>query len=140
MEPRIVDAKGGIYVPYTGTWLEIIKETGTKHIVARLEPHDSGLCADTRDRFTSDLPNLTLASPSVNRHQKVAKDAPEWLPELNHCWYVDCIFQVRREYGLTIRGDEADAMHRVPDDCESTEMAVLGSWSIGSNGNPYTGH
>ena len=55
----------------------------------------------------------------------MAKDAPEWLPELNHCWYIDCIFQVRREYGLTIRGDEADAMHRVPDDCESTEMAVL---------------
>ena len=49
-----------------------------EHIVARSEAHDSGLCATdaaTRRRFASDLLNLTLASPSVNRSQKSGKDA-----------------------------------------------------------------
>ena len=105
VEPRIVEAQGGIYGPYTGTWFESIKETDIEHIVARSEAHDSGLCAAdaaTQSEFASDLLNLTLASPSVNRHQKSDNDLAEWLPELNQCWYVDRTLQVRREYGLTI--------------------------------------
>ena len=127
VEPRIVDAQGGIYGPYTGTWFESIRETDIEHIVARSEAHDSGLCAASltiRSDFASDLLNLTLATPSVNRHQKVDKDASEWLPDLNQCWYVDRTIQVRREYGLTIDGAEADAIERVLAGCESTEMLV----------------
>ena len=45
VEPRIVEAQGGIYGPYTGTWFENIRETDIEHIVARSEAHDSGLCA-----------------------------------------------------------------------------------------------
>ena len=45
VEPKIVDAQGGTYGPYTGTWFESIKETDIEHIVARSEAHDSGLCA-----------------------------------------------------------------------------------------------
>ena len=69
--------------------------------------------------------NLTLASPSVNRHQKVDKDAAAWLPELNRCWYVDRTVQVRREYGLSIDRAEAEAIDSVLAECESTEMIVL---------------
>ena len=128
VEPKIVEAQGGIYGPYTGTWFETIKDTDIEHIVARSEAHDSGLCAadpDTWDRFASDLINLTLASPGVNRHQKSAKDAAEWLPDLNECWYVDRVVQVRQEYGLTIDRAEAEAIGRVLAGCESTEMVVL---------------
>ena len=110
VEPKIVDAQGGIYGPYTGTWFNSIKETDIEHIVARSEAHDSGLCAAspaTKAQFASDLLNLTLASPSVNRHQKVANDASEWLPDLNECWYVARTIQVRQAYGLTI--DQAEA-------------------------------
>ena len=85
VEPRIVEDLSGVYGPYTGTWFETIRETYIEHIIARSEAHDSGLCAAdpaTRAKFASDLPNLTLASPSVNRHQKVDKDAAEWLPVL----------------------------------------------------------
>lgn len=80
VEPRIVEAQGGIYGPYTGTWFDSIRETDIEHIVARSEAHDSGLCSadpNTKDEFASDLLNLTLASPSVNRHQKSDKDAAE---------------------------------------------------------------
>ena len=128
VEPKIVDAQGGIYGPYTGTWFNSIKETDIEHVVARSEAHDSGLCAaspETRDEFASDLLNLTLASPSVNRHQKVANDAAEWLPDLNECWYVDRIIRVRREYDLTIDRAEADAIDTVLSSCESTEMVIL---------------
>ena len=128
VEPRIVEELGGVYGPYTGTWFGSIRETDIEHIVARSEAHDSGLCAATpatRGRFASDLLNLTLASPSVNRHQKVAKDAAEWLPDLNRCWYVDRTVRVRREYGLTIDEAEADRIDQVLAGCESTEMMVL---------------
>ena len=128
VEPRIVTAQGGIYGPYTGTWFESIKETDIEHIVARSEAHDSGLCAAgpaTWSEFASDLLNLTLASPSVNRHQKSDNDAAEWLPELNQCWYVHRTVQVRREYGLTIDRAEAQAIDRVLAGCQSTDMVVL---------------
>ena len=128
VEPRIVEAQGGIYGPYTGTWFGSIKETDIEHIVARSEAHDSGLCAAdpaTWSEFASDLLNLTLASPSVNRHQKSDNDIAEWLPDLNQCWYVDRTVQVRREYGLTIDRAEADAVDWILAECESTEMVVL---------------
>ena len=128
VEPRIVEAQGGIYGPYTGTWFETIKETDIEHIVARSEAHDSGLCAAgpaTWSEFASDLLNLTLASPSVNRHQKSDNDVAEWLPDLNQCWYVDRTLQVRRQYGLTIDPAEADAVDRILAGCQSTDMVVL---------------
>ena len=128
VEPRIVEELGGVYGPYTGTWFESIRETDIEHIIARSEAHDSGLCAAnpaTRSEFASDLLNLTLASPSVNRHQKVAKDVAEWLPDLNQCWFVDRTVQVRLEYGLTIDEAEADAVDMVLSRCESIEMVVL---------------
>ena len=128
VEPKIVEKLGGVYGPYTGRWFESIRETDIEHIVARSEAHDSGLCAAdsaTRSEFASDLLNLTLASPSVNRHQKVDKDVAEWLPELNRCWYVERVVQVRREYGLTIDRAEADAIDGILADCESTSLVVL---------------
>ena len=130
VEQEIVEAMGGrIYGPYTGTCFSSTQETDIEHIVARSEAHDSGLCsadAETKRNFASDLLNLTLASPSVNRHQKSAKDAGDWLPELNHCWYADRIVKVRLKYGLTIDQREADALERVLPGCESTAMVYTG--------------
>ena len=83
VEDRIVEALGGIYGPYTGRWFESTSETDIEHMVARSEAHDSGMCnmSDARKKeFSKDLLNLTLASPSVNRQQKSAKDAADWLP------------------------------------------------------------
>ena len=141
VEPRIVQDLGGVYGPYTGTWFKSIKETDIEHIVARAEAHDSGLCAAdhaTRSEFASDLVNLTLASPSVNRHQKVDKDVAEWLPDLNQCWFVGRTVQVRLEYGLTIDQAEADAVDMVLSRCESIEMVVLAPAVSGTPTAPPT--
>ena len=90
------------YGPCTGTWFESTSQTDIEHIIARSEAHDSGLCAAgaaTKRQFASDLLNLTLASPSVNRSQKSGKDAAEWLPDLNQCWFASRVVEVRQRYG-----------------------------------------
>ena len=118
---------GIIYGPYTGTWFDSTSETDIEHIVARSEAHDSGLCAAdraTRRQFASDLINLTLASPPVNRSQKSGKDAAEWLPELNHCWFAARVVEVRQQYSLTIDDRERDALESILAGCASTEMTV----------------
>ena len=120
---------GGItYGPYTGTWFDSTSETDIEHIVARSEAHDSGLCAVDAARkrlFASDLLNLTLASPAVNRSQKSGKDAAEWLPDLNQCWFASRVVEVRLRYGLTIDRSERDVLKGVLSGCTSTEMVVL---------------
>ena len=80
VESRIVAGIGRIYGPYTGTCFGSTGETDIEHMVATSEAHDSGLCASSasvKRAFASDLANLTLASPSVNRHQKSGKDVAE---------------------------------------------------------------
>ena len=128
VEDRIIDELGGIYGPYTGRWFATKSETDIEHMVARSEAHDSGLCAaddQTRSRFASDLLNLTLAEPNVNRYQKVDKDAAEWLPEQNRCWFAARVIAVRQKYELTIDQREADALDRVLAACSSTALITV---------------
>ena len=143
VEERIIAGMGGIiYGPYTGTYFSNRGETDIEHIVARSEAHDSGLCAAdaaTRRRFSGDLLGLTLASPSVNRHQKIAYDAAEWLPDLNQCWYADRIVRVRQKYGLTIDQREADALDAVIAGCSSFEMVVVSAPAADPTPTPGTG-
>lgn len=125
VEDRIIADHGGVYSPYTGRWFSTKRETDIEHMVARSEAHDSGLCAAdlaTRRRFAGDLLNLTLASPSVNRHQKIARDAADWMPERNRCWFAARVVAVRQRYRLTIDRREAEALERVLSACESSEM------------------
>ena len=119
---------GIVYGPYSGTHFLSTGETDIEHIVARSEAHDSGLCAADnakRRQFASDLLNLTLASPGVNRHQKSGSDVAEWIPDLNRCWFVDRVVQVRKKYGLTIDQGEVDTIEAVLSGCTSTEMVIL---------------
>ena len=131
VEASIVENMGGItYGPYTGRHFADTGETDIEHIVARSEAHDSGLCAAdkaTRRQFASDLLNLTLAHPDVNRQQKSDKDAAEWLPSQNRCWFADRIVQVRLKYSLTINRAEADTLDSVLSGCASVEMEITSS-------------
>ena len=61
----------------------------------------------TKRRFSRDLLNLTLASPSVNRYQKGA-------------------VAVRQAYQLMIDRREADAIDRILNGCPSTGPASRG--------------
>ena len=141
VEQRIVEQLNGlVYGPYTGTHFEDTGQTDIEHIVARSEAHDSGLCAadaETKKQFASDLLNLTLASPEVNRQQKSARDAAEWLPDLNQCWFANRVVQVRQEYRLTIDETEAAALETVLSGCSSVDIVIIDSSTSPSTATPY---
>ena len=137
LEGEIVLSMGGIiYSPYTGEHFYSTVDTDIEHIVARSEAHDSGLCAadaETRRTFASDMLNLTLAGPGVNRILKGDRDAGEWLPTHNQCWFADHVQAVKTKYGLTVDQVEADALERVLSNCapDGSRMIVLEKSSQG---------
>ena len=138
VEAEIVAAMGGrIYGPYTGRYFLSTRRTDIEHIVAASEAHDSGLCAadrSVRSRFASDLLNLTLATPEVNRCSgagKCAHDAADWLPAMNKCWFAARVIAVKFKYSLTVDRDEAIALQRVLSDCTSIDIVFT---DHGANG------
>ena len=144
VEARIIDGMGGrVYGPYTGRHFASRSETDISHIVAFSEAHDSGLCAadaGTRRRFASDLLNLTLAGPEVNRHDKWAHDADEWLPPMNRCWFAVRVVAVKHKYRLTVDAREARALEGVLSRCASTAMVVTdGREAVPSSKEPAAG-
>lgn len=126
VELDIIRQMGGrIYGPYSGTTFSDRGDTDIEHMVAASEAHDSGLCAASegmRKAFARDLLNLTLAAPSLNRHQKSGKDFAEWRPPLNACWFADRTIKVRAKYNLTIDSREKAALQRTLESCPSVEM------------------
>ena len=129
VEAQIVAAMGGrIYGPYTGRTFVRTGHTDIEHMVATSEAHDSGLCAAdaaTRSTFARDLLNLTLAAPEVNRcgkRGKCGKDAGEWLPARNDCWFAARVILVKRRYGLSVDRREAQALEQVLSNCSSTDL------------------
>ena len=121
IEAQIAERFGGMVSPYDGTRFASLSDSDIEHIIAVSEAHDSGLCAASaavRRRFASDLDNLTLATPELNRYQKRDHDAAEWLPEHNRCWFAATIVAVRREYDLTIDRREAVALDAVLKGCD----------------------
>ncbi len=127
VEPKIVESIGKMYSPYTGTCFTSLRQSDIEHIVARSEAHDSGLCSadrNLRKRFSSDLLNLTLASPELNRSQKSAKDAADWIPGMNQCWFAARVVAVKRKYKLTVDRREAAALERILSNCSSTNLIV----------------
>ena len=128
VERDIVRELGAVYGPYTGRCFASTTQTDIEHIVAASEGHDSGLCAadaETRRRFARDLRNLTLASPRVNRHEKSGKDAAEWVPVRNRCWFAARVVAVKRAYGLTVDRREAAALETILSSCGSTDLEPI---------------
>ena len=126
-----------IYGPYTGRTYNDRNQVVIEHIVASSEAHDSGLCNASkfvRKLFASDLLNLTSASPSVNR-SKWPRDAADWLPEMNECWFADTVVNVRNKYGLTIDRREADALENVLSSCLSVDMVFVSGQEKEGNSN-----
>ena len=126
VELEIIRSMGGkIYAPYTGRYFNFRTQTDIEHMIAISEAHDSGFCARNnkeKRQLASDLDNLTLASPEINRDHKRHFDAAEWLPQYNKCWFVHRIIHVRLKYDLTIDRKEADAIDRIMENCESFQL------------------
>lgn len=116
---------GGFYSPYDDIWYDEATDVDIDHMVARKEAHESGLCQATpevRYEFANDLLNLTLSTPSVNRNEKSDKDAADWLPQYNKCWYVFTVIQVKKKYQMSVDSAERDAMQEVLESCTADEV------------------
>jgi hypothetical protein len=129
VEDQVVESMGGrVYGPYTGTTFESDTMTDIEHIVAASEGHDSGLCSASdliRKQFSTDLLNLTLAAPNVNRcgtGGKCGLDAGEWMPEKNQCWFTNRVVEIKTKYGLSVNKDEASDLEAVLSRCTSFDM------------------
>jgi len=127
IESAIIRIQGGMYSPYDLTCFSSSHQSDVEHIVAIAEAHRSGMCARgklERKQFTSDLLNLTLATSELNREHKVAKDAAEWLPPENQCWYAGRIVAVKKKYELSVDKAERRALQSVLKRCRSTSMDI----------------
>ena len=120
IEQDIIDRQGGLFSPYDSTMFNDPSESDIEHIVAVSEAHDSGMCsrsAEEKKIFSTDLDNLTLATPRLNRFEKIGYDAAEWLPPLNQCWYVWTIAHVKSKHDLTVDRAEYNVLHQIVLDC-----------------------
>ena len=87
--------------------------TDIEHIVALAEAHDSRIADDRRRDIASDLANLTIADPAVNRSEKSDRDAGEWMPARHGAWFAARIIQVKLDYGLSVDPAERAALERL---------------------------
>ncbi|WP_420616080.1 Ig-like domain-containing protein [Candidatus Palauibacter sp.] len=135
LEDAVVAALGDkLYEAYTGVYYDHARDVQVDHIVAKREAHDSGGCAwppSARRAFARDLENLALASPTLDLGVKSGRDAAEWLPDFNRCWYAGAIVAVRLKYELTVDEAERDALEEVLSGCASTELVFAPeTWTV----------
>ena len=64
--------------------------------------------------------NLTLSAPYLNRDVKGAKDAADWTPDENRCWFAWRVIDVRRIYGLTLDHREAGELDAILATCSDS--------------------
>ena len=127
IEAAIIRSQGGLFSPYDQTCFSSPRQSDVEHIVAISEAHASGMCGRSKRekaQFASDLVNLTLATPELNRGHKIAKDAAEWLPPANQCWYAAQIVAVKKKYRLSVDKKERQALTRILRHCSAVEMEI----------------
>ena len=118
LEDEIIDglpkSGGQVYTPYSCKLFDIRADgtaaTDIEHIVALAEAYDSGLRESKFRSFAGDLVNLTIADPTVNRHEKSDRDAAEWKPSRNTGWFAAKVVAVKQKYSLSVNPAERDAL------------------------------
>ena len=84
-------------------------------------------CAPPTPRQGGDSPGTCTTSrwsaPSLNRYEKRAKDAAEWLPEMNRCWFANRVIEIRRADSLSIDRREARSLDAVIASCDSLDLS-----------------
>ena len=112
--PPSMKANGKVHTPYSCIAFDIrangTAATDIEHIVALAEAHDSGISNVNRRAIASDLDNLTIADSRVNRSQKSARDAADWMPARHGAWFAEQVILVKLKYDLSIDTAERDAL------------------------------
>ena len=98
----------------------------------------AGRLATSAGKRTGTFRARILAAHAVNRHRKSGKDAGEWLPRMNRCWFAAQVVAVKRKYRLTVDVREARALEGVLSRCASTAMVVADGREAVSAPTPKT--
>ena len=125
VEEEIATNLGGWWSPYDGYTFRNEEESDIEHIVSKSEARESGLCnasAEIQKQFVNDFDNLTLATCHVNRNLKRSKDAADWFPEFNRCWFAGRVLAVKLEYRLTVDEAEKNALESVLTFCSVEDI------------------
>ena len=128
LENTLILRYGGIYDPYELRWYDSRDSVDIGRIVGIREAHASGLCSDTlglyiRAQFVNDTLNLVLVSRSINR-SKGGKDAGQWWPPHNQCWFARRVIEVRNAYQMSVDPIEKDSLAEKINACDSFEMEI----------------
>ena len=115
--PATMKAGGQVYTPdtpYSCLAFDITADgtaaTDIEHIVALAEAHDSRIADHRRRDIASDLDNLTIADPTVNRSQKSDRDAAGWMRARHGRWFAERVIAVKLEYRLSVDSAERAAL------------------------------
>ena len=133
IELAIMVRDAGVYDPYQDQWYRSPDTTDIEHIVSRKEAHVSGLCLQSdsaRRMFARDSINLVLTHLRVNR-SKGDRDAANWMPLKNQCWFAERVVTIRERYGLTIDESELAALR--------SQIKSCSAFSMQRSANPYPG-
>ncbi len=85
--------------------------------------------------FPSSTHPLGLASRAENA-AKGNRDALDWLPEQNRCWFAQRVVAVKTKYRMTVDRDEADTLEAILVACKDNSLtaAVCDGWEPTAQG------
>lgn len=123
--------------PYTCASLVArgLADTEIEHIVAIAEARDSGLPAEDVLDFSHDPGNLTLALKEENL-RKGARDASDYLPEHNQCWFAGRVIAVKQRWSLSVDAREAVFLKTALAGCSAADIARPRCEAIPGGGAP----
>ena len=122
-EQLVYDQLGMDKTPYTCSAIDNnLRNTDVEHIVALAEAHDSGLSPDQMLEFSGDILNLTVAMPRENRIVKSDKDAADYLPSRNQCWFASRVVRVKVRWGLSVDWKEYVSLAAVLANCPILQL------------------
>lgn len=108
----------GYYSRYDATCYQSEDAVDIDHRVSVKEAWNSGLRGEAAwESFDGDRSNLNVMTSDLNRHEKSAKDAAEWVPEHATCHYVRHYVATKTEYGLTVDQAERSALLELARGC-----------------------
>ena len=122
---RIEINQGGLFSPYTNRWFDEESEVDREHIVARKEAFESGLCiqgSQTMRSYITDLTVLTIAGKRENEVVKGDKDAAEFMPPEQTCWFAARVVRIKRLYALSVDPAEESALRSQLTGCQSFDL------------------
>lgn len=121
---------GQWYSYYDGVTVTDAASLDVDHIVPLAEVHDSGgyaWDAVRREAYANDQgsPLTLVAVTAKSNRAKGDKDPADWLPPLGgdvHCQYAAEWVSTKLRWNLTADQREADALHRIAEDCPTTTV------------------